>query len=458
MVYKLRLKIIRNLFSERNKIMTKNNLSTLKVSENSRHLIKEDGSPFFWLGDTAWELFNKLDREEASFYLKQRASQGYNVIQAVALAEYDGLTLGNAYGRRPLLKDDEGNFSPSLPDISKDSGTYDYWDHVDFIIDEAASQGLYIALLPTWGDKFNLLWGKGPIIFDEENSYIYGKWLGQRYADRTNIIWVLGGDRPLETRLHFSIINNMAKGIKEGDGDRHLMTFHPMGGRSSSYHVHGEDWLDFNMIQSSHGSLNIENYKMLEEDYKRQPIKPTFDAEPCYEDHPIGFKVENGYFDDVDIRKAAYWAVFAGAMGHTYGHHCIWYMSKKSEPYFIMDWKRALDRPGGKQMIHLRNLMESKNILSMFPDQDIVIDNYEGANYIAAIRDEDYAFLYSPSGLEIRLDTRWLKDDYLGYSWFNPRDGSFSPREDIKRDDKMSFLPPSSGRGEDWVLVLDSSN
>src|SRR5829696_3180637 len=37
----------------------------LKVSENRRFLVKEDGSPFFYLGDTAWELFHRLDREGA---------------------------------------------------------------------------------------------------------------------------------------------------------------------------------------------------------------------------------------------------------------------------------------------------------------------------------------------------------------------------------------------------------
>src|SRR5690606_19026449 len=121
-------------------------------------------------------------------------------------------------------------------------------------------------------------------------------------------------------------INAMAAGLKEGDEGRHLMTFHPTGGHSSSYHVHDEEWLDFNMIQSGHGKVNNENYKMITDDYDRLPVKPTFDAEPCYEDHPIGFKAENGYFDAADVRRAAYWAVFAGGMGHTYGHHCIWSM------------------------------------------------------------------------------------------------------------------------------------
>ena len=100
-------------------------------------------------------------------------------------------------------------------------------------------------MLPTWGDKFNKAWGKGPVIFDEDNARVYGRWLGQRYKDKPNIVWVLSGDRPLITSRHFGVINSMAEGLAEGDEGRHIKTFHPVGGHSSSYHVHEEEWLDF---------------------------------------------------------------------------------------------------------------------------------------------------------------------------------------------------------------------
>src|SRR3954453_9780780 len=76
-------------------------LPRLKVSENRRFLVKEDGSPFFYLGDTAWELFHRLDRPEAARYLADRAAKGFTVIQAVVLAELDGLHAPNAYGHTP---------------------------------------------------------------------------------------------------------------------------------------------------------------------------------------------------------------------------------------------------------------------------------------------------------------------------------------------------------------------
>lgn len=125
----------------------------LRVSDNKRFLVTHDGKPFFWLCDTAWELFHRLTREEAEKYLGERARQKFTVIQAVVLAEMDGLQTPNAYNEIPLEDND-----PAKPRES-------YFQHVDFIIDKAAELGLYIALLPTWGDKvFKNRWGIGPEI------------------------------------------------------------------------------------------------------------------------------------------------------------------------------------------------------------------------------------------------------------------------------------------------------
>src|SRR5688572_25190464 len=138
------------------------------VSDNKRYLLKE-GKPFFWLGDTGWELFHRLNREEADRYLKRRSEQGFTVIQAVILAEMDGLHIGNTYGETPLINED-----PAKPNEK-------YFEHVDYIIDKAAVYNINIGLLPTWGDKvFKDKWGKGPEIFTEQNAAIYAEWLANR--------------------------------------------------------------------------------------------------------------------------------------------------------------------------------------------------------------------------------------------------------------------------------------
>jgi hypothetical protein len=435
-------------------------MQKLRVSKDGRRLTLEDGQPFFWLGDTAWELFHKLTMEEAEHYLATRARQRFNVVQAVALAELDGLATPNAYGKRPLAKSAAGEFDPALP-LTED-GEYDYWDHVDAVIDCAGRYGIYVALLPTWGDKVNLMWGKGPVVFDETNAAAFGEWLGRRYRSHSNIVWVLGGDRPLTEFGHFAVTRALAAGIRGGGADQ-LMTFHPMGGQSSSGHVHKESWLDFNMIQSSHGDGAQRNYEKVRHDYELAPVKPTMDAEPCYEDHPIGFNAENGYFDQADVRKAAYYAAFSGACGHTYGHHSVWCMSPGqfsslsfNEPggYIICDWKDALERPGANQMRFIRELMESRRTDELAPDQGLLADNYAGANYIAAARGRDFAFYYTPNGLAVHARLGVLPGKLISVSWYDPRSGQSREAGTLPNEGTARVMPPSSGRGEDWILVL----
>lgn len=435
----------------------------LRISDNGRFLIRADGSPFFWLGDTAWNLFHKLSRSDAEAYLKTRAEQKFNVIQVAALAEPDGVRTGNHYGRRPLKCNGDGHFDPGLSDT--DEG-YSYWDHVDHVIRTASTLGLYVAFLPTWGDKFNQLSGKGPEIFTKDNAYVYGSWLGQRYKNDDNVIWVLGGDRPLQNRRHFDIIEGLANGLKDGGEGTCLMTFHPKGSASSSYHLHEENWLDFNMVQSGHGDGERDNYRLIEEDYTRSPIKPVLDAEPCYEDFPRGFQSERGYFDDADVRKAAYYAVFAGAFGHTYGHQSVWAMSdgmydsfemKGQGSFFIMDWKTALDRPGARQMRHLKKLMESLDSpLDRVPDQELIADNWKGSNYMAATRGETYALIYCPSGLYVRVVMGRIAGSQVMASWYRPATGEWFGIGMFNNQGTVTFTAPSSGRGQDWVLFLKS--
>ncbi|MDB6040552.1 MAG: putative endoglucanase, partial [Verrucomicrobiales bacterium] len=196
---------------------------TLKVSENHRFIIKQDGRPFFYLGDTAWELFHRLNREEADRYLENRARKGFTVIQAVAIAELDGHIDPNAYGYLPLV-----DLDPAKPAVTKGPNN-DYWDQVDYIVNKAESLGLYIGFLPTWGRYWHDKVKDGKPLFTEENAATYGEWLGKRYADKP-IIWILGGDRGIENDEQKGILRAMAHALRKGDGGKHLITLHPPGG------------------------------------------------------------------------------------------------------------------------------------------------------------------------------------------------------------------------------------
>lgn len=237
----------------------------LEVSKNGRYLQHKNGTPFFYLADTAWELFHRLNEKEIEEYLEDRRAKGFTVIQAAILAELDGLYTPDANGQLPLK--DIDNVIPNE--------TYFKW--VDKVIRIAESKGLYIGLLPTWGDKVDKQEGTGPEIFNPAHARAYGAWLGKRYKNVRNIIWINGGDR-WGGDSNFAIWDNIGKGIKSTDKN-HLMTFLPPNEHSSSRWFHNNVWLDFNMVQTGNCQRDYEIYEtLLIKDYERYPTKPCLDG------------------------------------------------------------------------------------------------------------------------------------------------------------------------------------
>jgi len=422
----------------------------LKVSENKRFLVFEDGTPFFYLGDTAWELFHRLTKEDAEKYLENRRQKGFTVIQAVILAELDGLNTPNMEGEIPLTNNDPSQINEA------------YFRHVDWIIKKAEEKGLFIGLLPTWGDKVDKQWGIGPVIFHPENARVYGEILGKRYKNFRNIIWINGGDRS-GGGDNFAVWKALAEGIKKHDPE-HLMTYHPLGGNSSSKWFHHEEWLDFNMMQTGHGERSYAAYiKLMLPDYARKPVKPTFDGEPRYEDHPYNWQPEVlGWFDDADVRQAAYWNLFSGGFGHTYGCHAIWQMlapGRTPVGHARNTWYDDLDLPGACDMIHVRRLMESRPVIERRPFQEIILNSYvPETDYIVATRGQDYVMVYIPTGWGVALDLNLCGWPEAKAGWFNCQTGEIKEIGQIETNQVKTFNPETSGRGNDWVLVLDNAD
>lgn len=446
------------------------------VSENKRFLSTADGKPFFWLGDTAWELFHRCTREEAESYLETRRQQGFNVIQAVALAEFNGLHGPNRYGDLPLLNDDPLKLAITPGNDPSDSSQYDYWDHVDFIVSKAADKGLYIGLLPTWGDKVAQLWGDGPIIFNEVNAEIYAKTLAKRFAKQWNVIWVLGGDRPAVYQTKNGekddrpVWRAMAKGIEEILGADAFITYHPWGGvNSTSQFIQQESWLDMNAFQSGHGSRDAEAWNYVARDLALQPLRPTIDMEPCYEDHPVNpwdgkWTRQRGYFTAYDVRARIYRSVFAGGCGVTYGHHQVWQFLDTIlyDPVNIGDtiigWKKAMHAEAAGQLQFLKRLLLSRPYYDRIGDETLVRNpgsSYEDLIYATRGKDRSYAFIYLPRNNPVIVDLGAFSGKSKNIWWFDPRTGKSIKGETVIDRTLHTFHPPESGR--DWVLVIDDA-
>jgi hypothetical protein len=426
----------------------------LRVSPGGRHLVDARGRPFLYLADTAWQLFHRLTREEADRYLQDRAAKGFTVVQAVVLG-LDGLDVPNANGDLALASRD-----PRQPNEA-------YFAHVDWIVDRAGALGLTVGLLPTWGDVWHSRQNQpGPKVFDPKNALAYGRFVGRRYRDRP-VIFILGGDRNVETAGDLELVRALAAGLEEAAPER-LITYHPRGPGRSSDALHREGWLDFDMIQSSHAGRGADTGLNVEHDRAMEPAKPTLDGEPRYEAIIVGFYNQGAdpalRFDDYDVRLAAYRALLAGAAGHAYGNNNVWQMwARGRRPELGADtpWQEALDHPGAFQMGHLRRLFESRPWHELEPAQSLVLGpNAPGEGFVRAAlaRDRSFAFVYLPRGEGVAIDQGRLGAADVTHWWFDPRYGRAYKVHTGVGTAVQFFTPPSAGRGCDWVLVLDDAS
>ena len=420
----------------------------LKVSENGHHLVTEGGAPFFYLADTAWELFHRSKFDQAEIYLKHRARNGFTVVHAAILAEIDGLNTPNALNNTPLKDND-----PAEPNRR-------YFRDVDFVVTVAEKQGLVMGLAPTWGDKWNKRWGLGPEVFDAKNARTYGVFVGDRYKDRA-VFWILGGDRNPDREAHLEIIQAMAEGIRDGSDGRQLITYLPAEGGNSAKWFHDAKWLDFHMIHSGQRVADGDNYSATISNFRLKNPKPTLDGGSRWEDHPVGWDDENGWFDEYDARQAAFWAFLSGASGHAYGHHGIWQFwdaSRSRESHVRTPWVDALGAPGGMQMKHVRTLFEARRWHRLVPDQGVIAGNpRQGADHVRAARAEDGSFVivYSPTGRSVTVNLGKVKSEKVRALWYNPREGKAGVIGEYDGGGKKTFEFFSHGRGNDWILILE---
>ena len=337
----------------------------LKVSPNGRYFVDQDGKPFFYLADTCWLLFQRLDHEELDEYLKDRAAKGFTVIQAYVIR---GLDKRHPDGNSSLL--DEAPFIDRDPTKPNEA----YFRNMDHVVNRANELGLVIGLVTAKSWHVN----KTPErVFDEKNAYTFGNFLGERYRNNA-VIWYPGGDSV--PGQDDSVWVAMAKGLRGGSGGTQLISYHGSGQTSSSTWYHKADWLDFDTIQSGH-TFASDSYAFVSKDHAMSPAKPTVDMEPSYENHPTG--AGKPRVNAHKVRTQAYAAMLAGAAGHAYGSLDLFWLFKPSDGPFprdgFHDWRTAMNYPAAGQMRMMRRLLERYPWYQLVPDQSILASDPEQA-------------------------------------------------------------------------------
>lgn len=427
----------------------------LEVSAEGRYLKHENGQPFFWLGDTGWLMPQRLNREEVAFYLDNCSRAGFNVVQVQTL---NGVPSMNVYGQYSMT--DGFDFSY----IDK-KGVYGYWDHMDYIIRTAESKGIYIGMVCIWGGLVR----SGQMNVEEAKAY--GTFLAERYKDNPNIVWIIGGDTRGDVKTE--VWETLARTIRSIDKN-HLMTFHPFGRTMSATWFNDADWLDFNMFQSGHrrygqtkgdgdnladSNVAEDNWRYVEASLAKKPLKPVLDAEPSYEGIPHGLhNPKECRWTADDVRRYAYWSVFAGSFGHTYGNNSImqFYREGYAPAYGAQEtWQEALKDEGFNQMKYLKELMLRFPFFERIPDQSVIAGtNGERYDRAIATRGSDYLLVYNYSARPMQIDLTKISGEKKKAWWFNPQNGSMTYIGEFENKITDFQYDAPYMRGEDRVLVV----
>jgi len=413
----------------------------LQIGPEKRFLVKEDGSPFVWIGETNW-FFAKLPPKTIDKILDKRSSQGYTIMFVSC---------------REKLYNGDGPGSIKNPNEK-------WWRYLDDYIAKCEKRNMYVGITLGW-------WGKLKSSTESE-LYNYGKWVGDRYKNNNNIVWLtLGeaGSHLRKTILPGEKLHALVKGIRDGDTGNKLLTIHADYKRGTSLTADGE-LCDFNNWQTSQwespddlpkkDQRSWTVWEAIEYDYNKfynGVSKPTLDAEAMYENNK-DFCGSTPF----EIRRRAYFTIFAGAFGHTYGAGGIWdgLISEKGCSKSAED---AIEYEGARDIGYLSSFLHGlgDDFLKLQPQQNIIKSgnsrDYDKHIQATVATDNSLALIYSAGDSEYTLDLSELSKRSLSVSWYNPRTNSYKKENNnLKKNLKTKIFDPpgDNGPGKDWVLML----
>ncbi|MGV2829114.1 apiosidase-like domain-containing protein [Myxosarcina sp. GI1(2024)] len=400
----------------------------LKIDSSKRFLVRADDSPFVWIGDTFWK-FSKLSREQRLQLLDDRKSKGFNVVM---------VRVGTG------TKGEPAGFTGNLEPIES------HFQELDHLVAAANERGMYIAIATGWWYIVR--------DFDAEALYKFGKFIGDRYKNNDNIIWLGAGESGSHHRkqeLAFSKLKSLIRGIRDGDTGNKLLTVHADYQRGTSLSDTNE-LVDFKNWQTSQWCCpddlprqDVRNWTVWEAiayDYEQLPTKPTFDGEAWFENTNLGGGAPAKPYN---IRRRAYFTIFAGGFGHSYGGSGIWDVTS--------NFSQALQYEGATQIGYLSQLLHAlgNDFLKLRPAQSMVISgqssDYDRHIQATSANDGSYALVYTAGTSNFALDLSQFRTESISAMWFNPRTKELSERNRVGRSSLVNFTTPENG---DWVLVL----
>jgi hypothetical protein len=422
----------------------------LKKSANNRYLTKQDGTPFFIVGDAAWLLTSQVTNTDIDTYLANRAAKGFNTIIVQLIDSYFSDNAPNTIdGIAPFTV--PGNFSTFNPA---------YFSRFDYIVDQAATRGIVVLSFPLYLGANCSEKGFAPQVTADTTAHLqaYGTFLGNRYKDKGNIIWVIGGDESPFTCSLSAKVDAFATALVAADPN-HLVTEHNQGGEAVTPWLAGgvPSWLTLN---TTYGPSPL-SFTQGQTAWNRTPTRPFFHLEAYYEnEHSITRH---------DLRAEAYWSTLTNGCGYIFGNCPLWKFGSSVASNACPaggSWPTAMNANGSLDMTRFKNLFTSVEWQKMVPDftHTTVTSGFgTGSSTVTTARASDGSFVisYLPVVTGITVNMTRLSGSSVTARWYDPTNGTYSTvaGSPFPNTGTHVFTPTgnNSSGASDWVLLLQSS-
>jgi hypothetical protein len=435
----------------------------LKASANGHYLVDQKGAPFRVQGDAAWSLISNLTASEIDMYLADRKARGFNVLM-VSLIEHSFAVKApqNRAGDFPFTAHTSGSYDFTTPNEP-------YFAFADAAIDKAAASGMAVLLAVMYAGSNGGNEGWWNELNNSANTrakcYQYGQFLGNRYKNKGNIIWVISGDYtpPAGSEGEARLIQ-IYQGIRAA-GATQLATSHLRVGTQST------DWAAFAQYVQVQGVYETDA-KILQNvtrgGYSRKPALPAFEIEDIYEGEwpPAG--------DPAPTRGQLWWSQLGAIGGVFYGHRDIWEFStdtfNSGYPFPHTRWQLALDTPGSNAVRAMASLYATLPWYDLVPSGIAPMKNIVTAggssvgndDYVAAAATADgkaivaYLPAAGAANRAITVDMSVMSGPSKA-RWMDPTNGMFTDAgSGIANSGTHVFTVPraNASGANDWVLVV----
>jgi hypothetical protein len=409
----------------------------LRVGPTSRYLVDQTGKPFFMIGDAAWSLIAQLPDSAADSYLAARQQLGFNTVLVNLLEHKFADNAPADYYNIPP-------FTGALFTTPNEA----YFAHVDHILQTAAQKGLVVLLVPAYvgNDCSDEGWCVELQGASTADLTTWGQYVGNRYKDYSNIVWVVGGDADPSAWGVKDKLQAMVDGILQKDTN-HLFTAHNQHQSEAIDPWTGASWLNVNNYYDHGHTL----YQPALAAYQVTPTMPYFLIEAVYDGEGASSQ---------ELRAQSYWTALSGGFGHVYGDCPMWGFGTRTSSSFCSstDWRAALTNDGSHNMQYLAQLFLARQWHLLVPDQAhtaLTSGLSSGTDYATAAVASDGSSIiaYLPSARTVTVNGSALGPSMTAW-WYDPSSGVSSSAGTFSTATTHEFTPPGSG---DWVLVVDNT-